>query len=255
LEQLIYTLLAYINNSLDKDINYSIAKSLLEHIDKIEGFSLETVAEACNVAPSTINRFCKRIGFKNFSNLRNSVAIQVGSSLNEDNEKLLSTDTFEKLLKENVEMIESIKAEQMERIVTNIHESRRIVILGFEKNQIQAMELQKKLFLLGKLCECSTNLFKQMDTLPQLTEEDMIITISIQGNILMKGFSIIDKIKVVKGKKLLFTFSDALQHVEVFDEVLQCGKIENSAVSGYTLLRLFDVLVHWYQKQYPSHFS
>ncbi|WP_318508826.1 hypothetical protein [Bacillus sp. T3] len=55
MEQLIYTLLAFINNSLFKDINYSIARSLLENIDKIEGFSLETAAEACNVAPSTIN--------------------------------------------------------------------------------------------------------------------------------------------------------------------------------------------------------
>jgi DNA-binding MurR/RpiR family transcriptional regulator len=252
-EQLIYTLLAYINNSLEKDINYSIARSLLEHIDKIEGYSLETIAEACNVAPSTINRFCKRIGFKNFSNLRNSVAIQAGSSLYEKNETFLSTDRFEEQLKENVEMIEHINEEQLDRIVTNIHESRRIVILGFEKNQIQAMELQKKLFLLGKLCECSTNLFKQMDSLPKITEEDMIITISIQGNILTKGFSIIDKIEGVKGKKLLITFSDQLQHGEVFDEVLQCGKIENSAVSGYTLLRLFDVLVHCYQEQYPSH--
>jgi len=255
LEQLIYTLLAYINNSLEKDINYSIAQSLLDNINKVEEFTLETVAEVCNVAPSTFNRFCKRIGFKNFSNLRNSIAIQVGSTLNQENEKFLSTDRFEEQLKENVEMIENISAEQMERIVTKIHDSRRIVILGFEKNQIQAMELQKKLFLLGKLCECSTNLFKQMDTLAQLTEEDMIITISIQGNILMKGLSVIEKIEMVKGKKLLFTFSDAQQHVEVFDEVLQCGKFENSAVSSYTLLRLFDVLVYRYQKQYPSHYS
>jgi DNA-binding MurR/RpiR family transcriptional regulator len=250
MEQLIYTLLAYINNSLDKDINYSIAKSLLKHIENIEGFSLETAAEACNVAPSTINRFCKRIGFKNFSNLRSSVAIQTGASSDEDYEKLLSIDKFEHKLKENVEMIEKIKVEQMEWIVTKVHESSKIVILGFEKNQVQAMELQKKLFLLGKLCECSTNLFKQVDALSLLTEEDMIITISIQGNILAKGFPIIEKIKGAKGKKLLITFSDAIEQVDVFDEVLQCGKIENSAVSAYTLLRLFDVLVHRYQKQY-----
>ncbi|MGM0904169.1 MAG: MurR/RpiR family transcriptional regulator [Bacillota bacterium] len=250
MEQLIYTLLAYINNSLDKDINYSIAKSLLMHIEKIEGFSLEAAAEACNVAPSTINRFCKRIGFQNFSNLRSSVAIHTGASSDEDYEKLLSIDKFEQKLKENVEMIEKIKVEQMERIVTKIHESRKIVILGFEKNQVQAMELQKKLFLLGKLCECSTNLFKQVDALSLLTEEDMIITISIQGNILSKGFPIIEKIKGAKGKKLLITFSNAIEQVEVFDEVLQCGKTDNSAVSAYTLLRLFDVLVHRYQKQY-----
>jgi RpiR family transcriptional regulator, carbohydrate utilization regulator len=250
MEQLIYTLLAYINNSLDKDINYSIAKSLLEHIDKIERFSLETAAEACNVAPSTINRFCKRLGFKNFSHLRSSAAMQVGHYSGV--EKLLSPEILEKKLKENIEMIAKIKREQLERVTSKIYKSKKIVILGFEKNQIQALELQKRLLLLGKFCECSTNLFKQVDALSQLTEEDMIITISIQGNILMDEFSIIDKIKMAKGKKLLITFSDSLKQQEVFDELLQCGKIENSAVSAYTLLRMFDVLVYRYQEQYPS---
>jgi RpiR family transcriptional regulator, carbohydrate utilization regulator len=250
MEQLIYTLLAYINNSLEKDINYSIAKSLLEHINQIERFSLETAAEACNVAPSTINRFCKRLGFKNFSHLRSSAAMQVGHYSGV--EKLLSPEILEKKLKENIEMIAKIKTEQLERVASKIYKSKKIVILGFEKNQIQALELQKRLLLLGKFCECSTNLFKQVDALSQLTEEDMIITISIQGNILMEEFSIIDKIEMAKGKKLLITFSDSLKQQEVFDELLQCGKIENSAVSAYTLLRMFDVLVYRYQEQYPS---
>lgn len=142
METLIYNLLAYINNSLDKDINYHIAKTLLENSHKIEGFSLETVAEVCNVAPSTINRFCKRIGFRNFSSLRNSV-MKYGASL-EKNDTALSGDSFIAQLKENVEIIENIPKEQIERIVKQISKSRRVVILGFEKNQIQALELQKK---------------------------------------------------------------------------------------------------------------
>jgi DNA-binding MurR/RpiR family transcriptional regulator len=247
-EQLIYTLLAYINNSLNKDINYYIAKSLLEHIHKIESSSLDSVAEACTVAPSTINRFCKRIGFKNFSNLRNSVAVPMGASFHENAELELSTQMFLKQLNENIEMIDNIPMSQIDRIVNQIKQSRRIVILGFEKHQVQAMELQKKLFLLGKLCECDTNLFKQIDALSDLSDEDMIITISIQGNILSNHFPISEKIKTAKGKKLLITFSNELRNLEIFNEILQCGKIENSSVSSYTLLRLFDVLYSRYQR-------
>ncbi|MED4225303.1 hypothetical protein [Neobacillus cucumis] len=248
MEQLIYTLLAYINNSINKDINYYIAKSLLEHIHKIESFSLDSVAEACNVAPSTINRFCKRIGFKNFSNLRHSVSIPMEVSLNEKTESELNTKAFFNNLNENIEIIENIPLSDFDRIVNQIHQSRRIVILGFEKNQIQAMELQKKLFLLGKLCECDTNLFKQIDALSDLSEEDMIITISIQGNILSNHFPITEKLKTAKGTKLLITFSSELHKLEIFHEILQCGKIDNSSVSSYTLLRLFDVLIHRYQR-------
>lgn len=250
LEQLIYTLLAYINNSLEKDINYSIANSFLENIHHIEGYSLEMAAEVCNVAPSTINRFCKRIGFRNFSNLRSSVAYQGG--MYEERDKNLSVDTFELKLKENVEIIERLSRVQLDRIIKKIHESKRIVILGFEKHQIQAMELQKQLFLLGKLCECNTNFFKQLEIVSHLTEEDMIITISIEGNILTEALAIKEKIKAANGKKLLITFSDPEKHQQIFDEILQCGKIDNSAVSSYTLLRLFDILIYHYQKRYPS---
>ena len=242
METLIYNLLAYINNSLDKDINYHIAKTLIENFHEIEGFSLETAAEVCNVAPSTINRFCKRIGFKNFSNLRNSV-IKHGAPL-EKNDIDLSGDRFIEQLKENVEIIENIPREQIDRIVKQISRSRRVVILGFEKHQIQALELQKKILLAGKFCECNTNIFKQMDVLDMLTEEDMIITISIQGYLLSEEFLLFEKLKRTKGKKLLITFSEPHQHPELFDEILQCGKIENSAVSSQTLLRLFDVLFH-----------
>ncbi|MEH7418990.1 MurR/RpiR family transcriptional regulator [Neobacillus drentensis] len=248
MEQLIYTLLAYINNSLNKDINYYIAMSLLEHIHRIESFSLDSVAEACNVAPSTINRFCKRIGFKNFSNLRNSAAIPMGDSLHEDADSELNTRKFFKQLNENIEVIDNIPMSQIDQIANQIKQSRRIVILGFEKHQIQAMELQKKLFLLGKLCECDTNLFKQIDTLSALSDEDMMITISIQGNILSNQLPIIEKIKTARGKKLLITFSSELGNLEIFHEILQCGKIENSSVSSYTLLRLFDVLINRYQR-------
>jgi len=200
------------------------------------------------VAPSTINRFCKRIGFKNFSNLRNSVAIPMGASFHENEDSELNTQMFFKQLNENIEMIDNIPTSQIDQLANQIKKSRRIVILGFEKHQVQAMELQKKLFLLGKLCECDTNLFKQIDALSALSDEDMIITISIQGNILSNQLPIIGKIKAARGKKLLITFSSELGHLEIFHEILQCGKIENSSVDSYTLLRLFDVLINRYQR-------
>lgn len=240
MEALIYRLLAYMNNSLDKDINYHIAKRLLENLDKIEGVSLETAAEACSVAPSTINRFCKKIGFRNFSNLRNMIVNKYGACL-EKTDSNLNAYGFIEQLKENVEIIENIPGEQIERVVKQINESSRIVILSFEKHQLQAMELQKKLLLTGKFCECDTNLFKQMAALDELTEEDLVVTISIQGYILSEEF-FLEKITRTMGKKLLITFSKTHQHQDVFDEVLQCGKIENTAVSSQTLLRLFDVM-------------
>lgn len=249
LEQLIYNLLAYINNSLEKDINYSIATSLLTHLDKLTSLSLEEAADICNVAPSTINRFCKRIGFRNFSNLRNSVMLQTGKE-GISNTKALSRAEFEQQVTENNAIIEANLPDNIHEILSSVYQANRIIILAFEKHQVQALELQKRFFLLGKYCECSTNLFKQLDALSNLESHDVVITISIHGNILTDELAIMDKIKAAKGKKILFTFSNLKHYYTVFDHVLRCGKIENSAVSTHTLLRLFDLFVLHYQNQY-----
>lgn len=60
MEQLAYTLLAYINNVIEEDMNYHIAKKFLENIYKIKDYSLEDIAYECNVSSRTINRFCKK---------------------------------------------------------------------------------------------------------------------------------------------------------------------------------------------------
>ncbi|MFK3939084.1 MurR/RpiR family transcriptional regulator [Alkalihalobacillus sp. NPDC078783] len=250
MEQLTYTLLAYINNSLEKDINDSIARSFLQHIHNIETFSLDSVAEICNVAPSTINRFCKRIGFRNFSSLRKSVILAkktdptAGTS-----QHVLDAHTFKNQFQENIDMIDQIQLEQINRLVKRLKNSQRIVILSFERYQIQTVELQKKLLLLGKFCECSTNLFKQMKTLDDLTEDDLIIMISIQGHLLNEELPLIKKLRESNGHKWLITFSDRLGELAEFDDVIQCGLLKNHAVSSHTLLRLFDMLEQWMRER------
>lgn len=245
-EQLTYTLLAYINNSLEKDINDSIARSFLQHIHNIETFSLDSVAEMCNVAPSTINRFCKRIGFRNFSSLRKSVILSKKTDPTVGNpQQVLDASTFKKQFQENIDLIDQIPVEHINRLVKRLKKSNKIVILSFERYQIQTVELQKKLLLLGKFCECSTNLFKQMKTLDDLTEDDLIIMISIQGHLLNEELPLIKKLRTSGGHKWLITFSDQLADQAEFDDVIRCGFSENHAVSSHTLLRLFDVLEQW----------
>lgn len=245
-EQLTYTLLAYINNSLEKDINDSIARSFLQHIHNIETFSLDSISETCNVAPSTINRFCKRIGFRNFSNLRNSVILSKKTDPTAGKpQQVLDAYSFNKKFQENVELIDRIPIEQVDQLVARLRNSKRIVILSFEKYQIHTVELQKKLLLLGKFCECSTNLFKQMEALDNLIEDDLVIMISIQGHLLKEELPLIKKLRDSKGHKWLITFSNNLGDQAEFDDVIQCGYPEHSEVSSHTLLRLFDVLEHW----------
>ena len=60
------------------------------------------------------------------------------------NDTALSGDSFIAQLKENVEIIENIPKEQIERIVKQISKSRRVVILGFEKASNPSFGVTKK---------------------------------------------------------------------------------------------------------------
>ena len=85
-----------------------------------------------------------------------------------------------------------------------------------------------------------TNIFKQMDALDILTEERYDPHYFYTGILTIRGnSSYLKNLKGQRERKLLITFSEPHQHLELFDEILQCGKIENSAVSSQTLLRLF----------------
>lgn len=106
--------------------------------------------------------------------------------------------SFNKKFQENVELIDQIPIEQVDRLVDRLKFSKRIVILSFEKYQIHTVELQKKLLLLGKFCECSTNLFKQMETLDDLIEGDLVIMISIQGHLLKEELPLIKNFGIQK---------------------------------------------------------
>lgn len=55
----------------DRDeIRCSIAQYLLLHYNEIDHMEMRDVAVSCHVSSSTVQRFCRSLGFDNFSNLR-----------------------------------------------------------------------------------------------------------------------------------------------------------------------------------------
>ncbi len=59
----------YLNNAFKKDTNYYIALTLATSVRKIPEWTLDQAAAACNVSKATLNRFCKELGYQNYSRL------------------------------------------------------------------------------------------------------------------------------------------------------------------------------------------
>ena len=70
MQGVIMNLLSYINGSMIHDTNYHLALALLKHLPEIQDLSLVEMAGNCFVSQATLHRFCKLIGYRNYSTLR-----------------------------------------------------------------------------------------------------------------------------------------------------------------------------------------
>lgn len=62
-------LFIFINNPEVRDINYQIALGLLEHGHELGSLTINELAEKCFVSTSSLNRFFRIYGYKNYVNL------------------------------------------------------------------------------------------------------------------------------------------------------------------------------------------
>ena len=235
MEQLAYTLLAYINNVIDEDMNYYIAKKFLEMMHHIKDLSLEDIAFECNVSSRTINRFCKKIGYHNYTTLKKYVLNPVIS----DPKPYYETTDFQLILSHHFDKIHQIPLFEYHRFIRMMNDAKHIWVIGFEKHQVIALEFQKRLYELGKISRCIMNYHQQLLDVEKATKEDLIIAISI------KGMAFNQILNDIPAKKVLLTFNTHLTST-TFDSILVCGDMNYSQLSEYALLRFFDILFYYY---------
>ena len=53
---ILYLLMTYVNFSSGQDMYYSIAKTILTHLEQIPSISINDLAELCYTSPATISR-------------------------------------------------------------------------------------------------------------------------------------------------------------------------------------------------------
>lgn len=239
MEQLAYTLLAYINNVIEEDMNYHIAKKFLENIYKIKDYSLEDIGYECNVSSRTINRFCKKIGYHNFTTLKKHILYPIIGN----GKPCYETTEFQTILSQHFDVIERIKQSEYLTLVNMLNDAKNIWVIGFERHQVFALEFQKRLFEFGKISRCIMNYHQQLIDIKKASHEDLIITISINGFALTDYNQILSKIPA---KKVLLTFNPQL-NPHIFDQCIICGNPRYVEFSEYALLRFFDILFYHYQ--------
>lgn len=117
----------------------SILDFIEKNFDKIPEYSVVRLCEEAFASQASVNRVCKKLGFKGFGELKYSIEHDLDKMENTKNQSVNNTFFY----------IESINFQDVQGLAEIIKENRKILIYGLGASQITASYIQRQLLYLG----------------------------------------------------------------------------------------------------------
>ena len=175
-------LLSEIASGKEDSYNCRIAAWLLAHLG--ESISSEQIAKECFLSRSAVSRFCRDVGFEDFSELKDLM-----SASEKTFEAVSPSDPLETMVRNVTEqaakslrtIAATIDLGAMRELTAAIRKAGRIACFGLLKAETAALNLQSDLIMLGKNALTKVSFREQMDFLASAKEDDLIIIFSYRG--------------------------------------------------------------------------
>ncbi len=174
-------LLGIMNSGAENETDTAIAAYLLEHFYALDELTIYDIAEACFTTRQQVRRFCQHLGLENFRVLkRERLAMEYeyyGTYHHVENyAETLARDVAAMARDINVTALP-----HLDRFCEQVHMADRTVFLISDIYSSTCLEFQKQMIVLGKMVRVVSNNFQNNAILRGLTENDLVVTISISG--------------------------------------------------------------------------
>lgn len=225
--------LSFIINSEDpENTDYTLANFILNNLYRINSVSILEMTEECFTSRSAVRRFCLRLGYNNFSALKNSISKLVfPSDLRHRNikEEIGYREHIKELISETITDIDKqITDEIINYFCGLINQKNHVVILCANNTSGNALRFQQELMYASKVIHVISGSFTTNEILKSLSAEDIIITISASGK--FADFSS-EFVQGLKGEKFLITGNKDKKFESIYNEIFYIS--ENSFSTDY----------------------
>ncbi len=193
-----------------------IAAYVLEWPSQVESSTISSLSKKIGVSEASINRFCKKIGYKGYNSFKIAIAQDnyykgmQGKHNNTDS----YIDSFFYDYKELLLTIPSIiKEETIDKVCEKITNSQQIYIISFVDTNSVALHLKNHLSLLNMSCEIYSDLFMIKLLANKCQENDLVFVINYSG----KTNLLNDTLETIKQNNtpiILFTSYDSTELVK-----------------------------------------
>lgn len=139
-----------------------IAQYVMNHTDSIISSTISAVAKETGISEASINRFCKKLGFKGFNSLKVALAQESFynkmSSANQGGQgsNVLSSvsQDYQRILLNTTAMLDE---ETVRQVVETIKQAEMVYVFALSETSFAANELASKLGLVGIRAKSVTN--------------------------------------------------------------------------------------------------
>lgn len=239
----------YIYNCTKLNTDFYIAKSMLTNLEKFPDITIYEVAQESFSSTTSVTKFCRKLGYQNFYELRHAVEQQSqGNTIFQDSLEIMNeTQSLQEGISAFVadarildeQIFKSFDYIQIERICQLILASTSVAIIvpmfAFESGNL----LKELLHRLG-INTFMINRSSDASVISEIIESvDLTIIISMTGKWVNKrtGSSLVDL-----GKDIVLLTSNLNvhldQHMMIFKEIVQLNRIEIKR-SNYVSSRLY----------------
>lgn len=255
-----------IRNSLFKIINsedlssieYHLAHYLLEHFNSLDKLNIYKMVDETNVSRSSINRFIKELGYKNFLDFKTGFKNQGYSNQKDDFFNRPYSDYIDLLTDEIFEMMYELRKrmnnEELIYMCKKICESKNVVFLSSSTNSGMVNYFQQEFIFMNKIIYSISESYSDGKLLSKLNEDDLIIVFSMSGKLAFANKEYIEKINCVK---FLITTNRSADLYDSFDKTYylsskDCKDLDVKIYNRYGITYMLDILLNTYSYIYFS---
>ena len=165
--------------------NCMIATYILDHLDEVQHLGIKEIAKKSHVAVSSISRFCKEIGLRDFFELKELLA-SPDLHFEEQSQSLSLHQRIEDYgtkINESIQMVkDTIDEQQLMKLCEDLTKYKKVGIFGLLKAGSVAFNLQGDLLMLGKQVYTNISYTQQMQYILNANQDDLIIIFSYTGS-------------------------------------------------------------------------
>lgn len=232
--------------------NSQIASFILDHLDEVQNLGIKEMAAQCNVAISSISRFCKEIGLRDFAELK-ELLLSTHMHFEENSNSSSYQDRlhdYSHKVKESIEMVEkSVDMKAITDLCQDIENYNKVAVFGLLKAGSVALNLQGDLLMLGKQVYTNVSYTQQIQYILTSNENDLIIIFSYTGS-----YFEYQNLRALKNKlkapKIWFITSEVKQYPEFIDRLITFQSLQDQNSHPYQLQFIAGLIAQEYSRKH-----